>query len=127
MKWFWQDMEKVREEAKAALSPAPMKPKYYSVTVKKAPEWIPNFGYGHVPGAGAGFYAIKAHIIDRDSGKMVGIATGYFDSMDNSDEGLNKLQADIHVKIKALYAMDALIQRLYQVDITNNGLELFLP
>ena len=121
--WF----DKVPNEMNCPLTKpaAPTKPKYYSITEKKV-EWVSHLGYvSPQPGQPLGFYAIHANIIDRDTNKVVGTAIGTFEPMDKSDDGLQRLQESIKEKIKKLYEKDEFIQKLYQADMINNGLEWF--
>ena len=126
MKWFWKKLDAAPNEMNCPLTgpPAPTKPKYYSVT-KKDVEWVPHMHITFNSGQPLGFYAIHASIIDRDTKKVVGTAIGTFESMEKGDEGLQRLQEAIKEKIKKLYEKDDFIQKLYQADMINNGLEWF--
>ena len=116
MKWF-RKKEKVEETPS---TPPPKKPKYYSVT-KKEIEWIDND-----LGSPLGWWIVQAEIVDRDTSKVVDSVKVFFDSLDDADKVLKKLQDDIHDKIITLYKKEALLKKLQEIDVTNNGLEIFI-
>lgn len=91
------------------------KGRFYSETSKKIEYTV----------LGGGYYSITAYIMDNETGKIVDRVSAVFEDLDKHERAMNTLSQEAYKAIIKQYQLQAIIAKLYDLDIVNNKLEMF--